>query len=224
MPIRANNADIYLVTTANDIELLYIKGLLPVGIVKRLRSKSDGEMRGAIYEVAIAAAFVRNGYKISWLTEDGRPEFTAEKNGLVDVEAKRRNRVGVAEYNIDTEIRAIRGNLKLALKKKHDNPYMILVDSDMPPKTSEESVTFYERCQREFAQYELDKACLIITNSGYENDKDRIESGKNSAMVFLGKNGPPKEVIEATIRSMHSELPEPVSSDWPVGSDVNETK
>src|ERR1039458_9590074 len=93
------------------------------------------------------------------------PDFTANRGVLVDVEAKRRNRTGKQEYNLEKEIRAIRQNIAKALEKKRSNPYLIFVDSDIPPKSSKENKIFHERCRKEFEAYDLDKTAIVITNS-----------------------------------------------------------
>lgn len=216
MPTRGSNADTYLLVTANDIELLFTNELLDDQLLKRLRSKSDGEMRGVIYEIAIAAAFLRDGYSIKWLKGDALPEFTATRDIKIDVEAKRRNRTGRKNYDLEQEIRAIRSNLAKALKKKRQNPYLIFIDSDIPPLTSKENDVFYKRCEQEFKDYNLENTAVIITNSGYENDEDALETGKNSTMVFQGKNGPSEDLVKAIVLSLHAKLPESISSDWPV--------
>lgn len=213
-PVRATNADMYLLSTANDLELLYLNNSLPPAILKRLKSQSDGEMRGVIYEIAIAAAFLRKGYALEWLSGNSQPEFTATNGSSVDVEAKRRNRTGKNDYVLDSEIRAIRQNLKQALSKKRQNPYIIFIDSDLPPNSTNEYQQFYDRCVVEFANLDLEYSALIITNSGYENDKNRIETGRNSAMIFRGKNGPSEDLINAIIISLHAIIPEPFSPDW----------
>lgn len=214
--VRSSNADTYLLYTASDIELLFINDLLPSKILKRLKSKSDSEMRGVIYEIAIAAAYVRAGYEVQWLTGDSLPEFSATKNVVIDIEAKRRNRVGKKEYNLEKEIHAIRQNLAKALKKKRQGLYLIFLDSDIPPKSSTENEYFYERCREEFGDYNLDKTAVIITNNGYENDQDAVDRGKNSVMVFRGKGGPSKKIIEEIILSLYAKLPEAISLEWPV--------
>lgn len=215
-PVRATNADTYIVTTANDIELLFVNNKFNPDLLKRLRSKSDGEMRGVIYEIALAAAFLRDGYEITWLKGGSLPEFTATKIETIDVEAKRRNRTGKIDYDLEKEIRAIRSNLAKALKKKRKNKYVVFIDSDIPPLSSKDNKLFYERCEKEFKNYNLENTAVVITNSGYENDGDSIETGKNSVMVFQGKGSPPEELIQDIILSMHAKLPEPVSPEWPV--------
>jgi hypothetical protein len=211
---RATNADVYLVTTASDIELLFINDKLDQDLLKRLRSQSDSEMRGAILEISAAAAFLRAGYSVDWLKGESLPEFTASKSKQIDVEVKRRNRTGKVEFDMDKEIKANRQNLAKALKKKRKNPYIVFLDSDIPPKSSKENKIFYDRCREEFGNYELEGVAVVISNNGYEHDGAAIESGKNSVMVIQGNNSPDQKMIEEIIRSLHSKLPPPISSGW----------
>ena len=62
---------------------------------KRLGKRE--QFQGARYEIAVAAIFVRAGYKIEWLTDASRrlPEFIARRDGSdveIAVEAKSRPR------------------------------------------------------------------------------------------------------------------------------------
>lgn len=214
--IKATNADVYLVTTASDLELLYVNQKLNSDLVKRLRSKNDSEMRGAILEVSVAAAFTRAGYDIQWFKGNSLPEFTATKTLKFDVEVKRRNRTGKTEFNLEKEIRAHRQNLADALGKNRKNPYIIFLDSDIPPKDSKENEEFYSRCRIEFGEYHLENVAIVIINNGYENDESEDETGKNSAMVIQGKGSPDKQIIEEIIKCLNAKLPPPISDEWPV--------
>lgn len=215
--IKATNADVYLVATASDLELLYINQKLDSGLMKRLRSKNDGEMRGAILEIAVAAAFIRDGYDIDWLNGNSLPEFTATKTLPFDVEVKRRNRTGKMVFDLEKEIKANRQNLANALKKNRNNPYVIFLDSDIPPRSSKENDEFYNRCRAEFGNYNLENVAVVITNNGYENDENQFETGKNSAMVIQGNGSPDREMVERIIKSLSAKLPPPISDGWPVG-------
>jgi hypothetical protein len=89
-----------LLTTAYDVYTLRHAGAIDAGdpIIKRLGQRD--QFQGARYELAVAAIFVRAGYRIEWLIDVTRrlPEFIARRQGSVveiAVEAKSRPRPGL---------------------------------------------------------------------------------------------------------------------------------
>lgn len=213
-----NNSDAYLIFLASDLEELLKHDKLPETMIKRLRSANDGEMRGAIYEIRIAAAVVRAGYKVEWLTEPSRPEFTAN-GGMepIDVEAKRRDRTGKIEYNIDKELRAIEKNLRNALKKKTLNQYVIFIDTDLPPASAATYNEIMEAMVARIGLYEKKRTVVVTTNSGYEHDPESVESGKNSVAMYKSDDGINLHLIKKIVLEMHAKLPSDTSSNgWPI--------
>lgn len=214
----AINSEIYLYSVADDIISLYREDLLNKNLLKRLNSSNDGEVRGAIYEISIAAAFVRMGYKIKWISDESRPEFTATKDDvLIDVEAKRRDRHNTLEngYDIKREIRAIRQNITKALNKKRTNLYLICLDSDLPPAASFDNKSLYDAVATNFGNNDLKGSAILLTNNGYEYLPNSLNR-KDSALVVKDSNAINDEVLKSLIRAMHDDMPDAVSDEWPI--------
>ncbi|MEO5950132.1 MAG: hypothetical protein ABIQ04_01655 [Candidatus Saccharimonadales bacterium] len=212
------NADAYLIYLASDLEQLVAKNSLPEGIIKRLRSTNDGEMRGAIYEITMAAAVTRTGYKIDWLTEPSRPEFTAYgKEVLIDFEAKRRDRTGRINYDLEIEVRAIEKNLRKALKKKTMNQYVIFMDTDLPPGPAQKYNEIMEAMMKKIGLHEQKKIVVVTTNTGYEHDPTVTDFGKNSVAMYKSDDGVNLHEVKKIILQMHAKLPKDASSSgWPI--------
>lgn len=218
-PYQTSYSDTYLLLLASDLELLLSAGKLPDDLVKRLRSANDGAMRGAIYEISIAAGAIRAGYAISWITAPSMPEFTATANDNteIDFEAKRRDRSAQTDYDLKREIRAITKNLNNALKKKTTKKYLIFIDTDLPPASSSDYKEIYRGLGEALKQYNLKKKAIVITSFGYEYQPNEIDAGKLSTMVIQGENSPTVREIEKLITFIHAKLPPDRSSHgWPV--------
>ncbi|MDB5167264.1 MAG: hypothetical protein JWN26_409 [Candidatus Saccharibacteria bacterium] len=214
----ASNKETYLYSFADDIVLLYLEGFLLQSHIKRIRSANDGEVRGVIYELTLAASFVRLGYKIKWLTDESQPEFTAIKDSIaIDVEAKRRNRHNSSdeEYKLTREIRAFRANFKNALTKTRTNKYLVCLDSDLPPAASFDLKDLYEAMSKEFGSNDLKDTAILMTNYGFEYLPDG-QNYANSSLVIKDKNSIDDEVLEALIRSINADMPDAVSQEWPI--------
>ena len=141
-----------LVTTAYDIHTLHDVMALRTGdpLLKRLGQRT--EFQGARYELA-AAAILRAGYRIEWLTDTTRPlpEFIARRDGSdveIAVEAKSRTRPGLlgkeGERPDEETVKVDLGRLlRDALEKETDGrPYVVFLDLNLPPRrdqTLEES-------------------------------------------------------------------------------------
>jgi hypothetical protein len=133
-----------LLTLAYDVYALRHAMAIDIGdsIVKRLGQRD--QFQGARYEVAVAAIFVRAGYKIEWLTDTSRrlPEFVARRAQTkieIAVEAKSRARPGVlgqaGERKSDEAIKAdLARLLRDALAKEVDGRlYVVFLDMNLPP-------------------------------------------------------------------------------------------
>lgn len=213
-PYRATNFDVYVSLVASDIETLYLKDKLPVNLRRDLLSTNNDAMRGAFYEIAVAASFVRAGYEVEWLTGHKKPEFIALRGNNIHVEAKRRNSYSNEDKNIAKEVRAIRQLLNKALKKDYKKPYLIYIDSDFAPKSSAENSALYSSLEKELNGKIPDGVALVITNMGYEHESDIHESGNNSAMVMKGSDETPKSEIDNLVKHFYAQLPPAVSDDW----------
>ena len=213
---RGNNIETYLFSAAEDIVSLYLDNSIDESLLRRLKTNNDREVRGALYEVSIAAAFLRNGYKIIWLRGQREPEFTAVLGEImIDVEAKRRDRHNSIHkaYNIEKELKAFRQNLSKALRKKRTHKYLICLDSDLPPRSSIDNKDLYDEFSKQFGNYNIDNTTVLMTNSGYEYLPDD-NNKRNSAYVLKDVNSIDNKIIKSLIDSLNSDLPDAVSKNW----------
>jgi hypothetical protein len=143
-----------LLTLAYDVYALRHATAIEVGdpLIKRLGQKE--QFQGARYEVAVAAIFIRAGYRIEWLADSTRklPEFIARRGGSdveISVEAKSRPRPGLlgqaGERPSEESVKADLARLhRDALEKETDGrPYVVFLDMNVPAgqdKTFEEWV------------------------------------------------------------------------------------
>lgn len=207
-PYLAANRDIYLLTLASDLEILEATRNLPEKIIKRLKSESNEEMRGAIYETALAAGFVRAGYEIGWIDFDSSPEFYATRNGIsVDVEGKRRNRTENLNSTVEQNVRAIKKNIAKAMKKHHRKQYLIFIDTDLPPSSLADNSRLFIKLSEELQDRNYKGIAVILTNSGYEHVSDVADSGKNSFMVIQGPDSLNADQIQEAMVSIFAKLP-----------------
>lgn len=87
-----------LICLAYDIYTIFHSGEIPSKLLKRLKSMNS--FQGARYEIAVAALFVRAGFKIQWVEKKSEKhcEFIATHKTTqeqIAVEAKSRHRAGV---------------------------------------------------------------------------------------------------------------------------------
>lgn len=127
------------ISLAYDLYTLGDALALPTSPLKRLRHKD--QFQGARYELAMAAVFVRAGYKIEWITDTDRklPEFIARYGRTeIVVEAKSRHRRGILGRpgeapDIDSLEVDVQDLLRRALIKETDKrPYVICIDLNLP--------------------------------------------------------------------------------------------
>ena len=129
-----------LLSVADDVYRLTLVDQLPGRMLKRLRKRES--FQGARYEIALAASFVRSGFDIRWLEEEGKhAEFVAtlpSTNDEIVVEGKSRRRTGIlheAGLSPDfDDVQADVNNLyRAALKKLTDSkPFLISLDVNLP--------------------------------------------------------------------------------------------
>lgn len=140
-----------LVMLGYDLLHLQHRGDLPQSLVKRLKNRA--EFQGALYEIAIAATFVRAHFTVKFIDDKRKkhPEFIARDPGTaarVAVETKSRRRAGVLhETGEIDEARALRGDVEHLLNEAFeqapgDCPFMIFVDVNVPPVPG---IPFHER-------------------------------------------------------------------------------
>lgn len=210
---RLFNAEVYLLHLASDLELLVMKGKLTKDLIKRLNSSVDTAMRGAIYEVLVAATFLRCGYIIKWYETPNSPEFIATKGSFVfDIEAKRRDTSSNLTKDIDKEISGIKGLLKKALGKNISYPYLIFVDTDLPPAFSEKYSNVYTKISEMMDSLTFDRTSVTVTNNGYEYVSGEIQNGRNSAFTRMDNSAPSD--YQLIISTMHAKLPPEFSLIW----------
>lgn len=128
-----------LIALAHDLYLLQKVNRLPIKLVNRLRN--FGEFQGARYEVAIAAAFVKCGFEIEWITDSGarHPEFVArnpQTGEHVAVETKSRHRRGVLNQPGKPAIQFAADIEQLYAdavgQNPGDRPFAIFIDVNVP--------------------------------------------------------------------------------------------
>jgi hypothetical protein len=134
--------ELSLLALGYDLLHLQHRGDLPQRLVERLKNRA--EFQGALYEIAIAATFVRAGFGIKFIHQKSKkhPEFFAhdDASGVrVAVESKSRRRSGVPHEpgQID-ETKALRGDVENLISEAFeqapgDCPFMIFIDVNVPP-------------------------------------------------------------------------------------------
>lgn len=133
-----------LLTLAYDVYTLRHAMALASGdsLVKRLGNRA--EFQGARYEIAVAAIFVRAGYRIEWMADVSRklPEFIARREGSdveIAVEAKSRPRPGLLgksgeRPDPESQKADLARLLRDALEKETDGrPFVVFLDMNLPP-------------------------------------------------------------------------------------------
>ena len=136
----ASGEAIALIALAHDLYLLQKVNRLPKKLVNRLRNYD--EFQGARYEIAIAAAFVKCGFDIEWITDSGgrHPEFIARNRRTgeeVSVETKSRHRRGVLNQP-GTQASQFAADIDQLYtdavgQNPHDRPFAIFIDVNVPP-------------------------------------------------------------------------------------------
>lgn len=129
-----------LLSLADGVYRLSLIDPLPRKVLKRLRD--PGFFQGMRYELSLAAAFTRAGFKVDWLDEKSTKhgEFTITVGGkdVVLVEAKSRHRSGTLHQSGTQakagEMRAdVIGLYAKALKKETGGlPFLICIDVNLP--------------------------------------------------------------------------------------------
>jgi hypothetical protein len=202
---------------ASDLEILSIFNSLPLTITKRLRSSDETTVRGAIYEVNVAAGVLRAGYAIKWLAGDAMPEFTiASEDGPIDFEVKRRNRNRKQEYDTNVEMRALRQNFRKALKKKTTGKYVIFLDTDLPPAMWTKYIDELGRIAEALASFKASKTAIIVTHSGHEYISGLVDSGDTSTAAFLGEGSASRREVSWIIENIYAKLPPAYSEEWEI--------
>ncbi len=143
--------ELSLIALGYDLLHLQHRGDLPPPLVERLKNRA--EFQGALYEIAIAATFVRAGLEIKFIHDKSKkhPEFLAHDRGTgiqIAVEAKSRRRPGVLHEpgEID-EVKALRGDVENLANEAFAQapggcPFMIFIDVNVPPVPG---IPFHER-------------------------------------------------------------------------------
>ena len=140
-----------LIALAHDLYLLQKVNRLPVKLVNRLRN--FGEFQGARYEVAIAAAFVKCGFEVEWITDSGarHPEFIArnpQTGEEVAVETKSRHRRGVLNQP-GTPATQFAADIEQLYsdavgQNPDDRPFAIFIDVNVPTGTDPNNLTDWQ--------------------------------------------------------------------------------
>lgn len=167
-----------MLRTAFDLFIVHDSGRLEESLVKRLTANQ--EFGGARYELAVAACFIRAGFKLTLIDPSkgkGRPcEFVAESRDgseVYSVEAKSRQRPGIFGFpgvkGDPAQLRLDVGRLvRAALSKDADHDRVICIDISLPaapqgsiPKWIHE----LDQMVKELAREEGPPAYILSTNS-----------------------------------------------------------
>jgi hypothetical protein len=150
----ATGATTELIALAHDLYMLQKVDRLPEKLIERLRNYD--EFQGARYEVAIAAAFVKCAFDITWINHrrGPHPEFLAINSRTgeeVYVETKSRRRRGVLHHPgtlppIEQLRVDVRGLYKEALHQDPgDRPFAIFLDMNLPGNSNVGEMTKWQR-------------------------------------------------------------------------------
>ena len=166
---------------------LYVVGdslLLQEKLVKRLKHRD--QFQGARYELAVAATMIRAGFELT-LEDEGdvtvkHPEFHARHRRTREtfaVEAKSRHRKGVLGRDGEPLSRevfrvGITDLLRKAIAKRGKLPYIIFVDTNMPPEIAWQE---QETWLREVSQ------SIISVGHGY-SELGVFEGGPFNALIL----------------------------------------
>ena len=180
-----------LLSLADDLYRLSLVGQLSDTLLERLRKRNS--FQGVKYEIALAASFVRAGFDIQWINEQGKhAEFTATiptTNDEIIVEAKSRRRPGVLHENgtmpdLD-KITADVNNLYCnALKKStHGKPFLISIDVNLPHNSNylSDIMKLLDRHSEPTQSSPAKEFALLCTNFNWHYD----ESGLAQAPQFV---------------------------------------
>lgn len=185
---------------ADDLYRLRLVRALRPKLIKRLRHHN--EFQGARYECAIAASFVRAGFKIEWI---GGKQKKCEFVGVhkisgesIAIEVKSRRRPGTLnEPGIAYDKTLMRADVKHLYEKAisqcpTDKPCGIFIDLNLPPECADDKTGIpwqddLREMLDEFPQPTSDtpalETCLVFTNSGWHyTGKDRA---KGLQYVFI---------------------------------------
>ncbi len=189
-----------ILTLGYDLYCLAHSLDLPEDLIQRLRNRD--QFQGARYEVAVAATFARDDYKIDYLKSesDKSCEFIAkhEQTGeQVGVEVKSRHRHGVLHLRGDRQsIEEIKVGVAHLLneaiqQKPSDLPFVISIDLNLPASQAPEpgdKIWFNDVKQALANLGETSKekpeqfTVLFITNYSYHYESDQaINTGAYSA-------------------------------------------
>lgn len=171
----------------------------------RTRLRHPGEFQGARYELAVAATFVRCGFKIEWNRDKSRrgPEFTALNTisgEVIGVEAKSRRRRGTLnEAGATPELSTIRAdvqNLVTDALGQHpgDKPFAIFVDTNVPPEVPGFQERFWEDAKGIISGFSARGllqdpfSLLALTNCGWHYSGTAPSMAGSSYRVVVGKD------------------------------------
>jgi hypothetical protein len=209
-----------LFSLAADIYYLNLVGKIPKELLNRLKLKD--QFRGARYEIGIAAAFIRSGFRIEWLKQtknkknhefDVVHKFTNEK---IAIEAKKLNRNETAQSNLlehgGTELDIFRNYNQALEQNPRDRPFGVFIDIDLPHFRPEHSffwkeslfdlylqkkVKMFDYSGKRFSVEECPPpSFLVITNSAWHYEQEnRAGKGENSIIFRKKAKFPIKNLV-----------------------------
>ncbi len=170
-------------------------------IVKRLGHRE--QFQGARYETAVAATFVRAGYRIEWLIDTSRklPEFIARRDGIgveIAVEAKSRVRPGAlgrpGQRQSEGELKADLARLlrDAVLKETEGRPFVVFLDLNVPTGRDRPFGEWVERLHDEALAWRGEASAdnpdpfsaVVFTNFSWHWDSDKPARGAERFLVI----------------------------------------
>jgi hypothetical protein len=171
-----------LIALAHDLYLLQKVQSLPRRLIRRLQKYE--EFQGARYEVAIAAAFVKCGFEVTWVN-DRHSEFVARNNQTfeeVAVETKSRYRPDtVSEQGVLLPEERLRADVDRLYndalgQDPGDMPFVIFIDVNLPPNAfPEETVKWRDEIVGRWQNNQTQVSLLCFTNFAWHyKPEDRV--------------------------------------------------
>jgi hypothetical protein len=211
--IASGNLQALLCLAEDVIDVLHA-AVLDDALLARLRTPDH--FQGARYELAMAAVFLRTGFRIAWIpptAAEQTPEFTAIGHGVeFDVEVKSKHRSGVLGYpgaTIDPEITKVRaGTLLNDARAKADGtrPFVACIDLNLPGNSSRTDVeSWMGQVKDVFRQIPMPTAeapdvvsGYLLTNFAYhyEGEGEMSDLGQSFLVISMYRTSPvPDEVL-----------------------------
>lgn len=195
--IRPSGYTREFLSLASDVYYLKMFDCLPNKILKRLKDKT--QFQGVRYEIAVASALIRSGFRIEWITKKGEKQCEFEAihnltNESIAIETKSRVRKGTFNVkgdlpNFDEVYLDFLHLYNKAMEQNpKDKPFGVFIDINRP-QNREGNKWFwkdalYEKIQKEGDNFwgNIAPSFLAMTNSGWHYEKAN-RAGKGEGRI-----------------------------------------